>query len=90
MVEYRADGTFTASGNLQVEGVELPDNITIPTNASGTYQFTENQLTLTVTQPPLPNPQPVTVTTAFSSSNNTMTISTTQDGITVTTTFTRL
>jgi hypothetical protein len=86
-VTYNRDGTFTATGNLTVSGIDLPGSGAIPTNASGTYSLNDDQLTVNVTDPLPDEPEPVTIEAVFSNSNRTLTLTTVQEDVTVVSTF---
>jgi len=89
LVQFNNDGTFSASGNVSAsgEGIELPTG-GIPTNGSGTYQFANNTLNVTVAQPVDAQGETGTVNVAFSGQN--MTLSATESGVTVTSTFVKV
>lgn len=70
-IDFRADGTFTASGALSVSAPGLPIP-TLPTNTSGTWSLVNETLTLTPTGAALG----VSATVALS--GNTATVTQTQ------------
>jgi hypothetical protein len=89
IVQYNSDGTFTATGNITVNGggFSFSSNGTGTGSTSGTWQLSGNQLTVHVTQPPPTGSgsQDATATAQFSGQN--MTLTTTQNSVTVVTTF---
>jgi hypothetical protein len=89
VVQYNSDGTFTATGNITVNGggINFPGNGTGTGSASGTWQLSGDQLTVRVTQPPPTGSgsQTATATARFSGQN--MTLTSTQNNVTVVTTF---
>ena len=89
-VQYNSDGTFTASGNITVNGsgVTFPGNGSGSSTASGTWQLSGDQLTVHVTQPAGSGNQTATATAHFSGQN--LTLTGTQNNITVVTTFVKI
>ncbi len=89
IVQFNNDGTFSANGDISVDGPDVPlPTGGIPTNGSGNYQFNDNTLTVSATNPDTNQVETESAQVSFSGQN--MTIASTQEDVTITSIFVKV